>query len=141
MFTEARYLQYIKDFNSTFVGGLTLEDFYDTYYEPNATFEYIPQARKNIGREQIVAFWRGVSGKMQETILNHTHFVENETTVASEAPIDFLCKEDLEWNGVSYHAGTRFRLMMCTFYDVSLNNKFSYARVYSIYNPKYKPGT
>lgn len=139
MFTEARYQQYIRDFNSTFVDGMTLEDFFDTYYEPDATFEYVPQARKNVGREQVLAFWRGVGGKMLETILDHTHFLEDDTTVASEAPIDFLCKEDLEWNGVPYKAGTKFRLMMCAFYDVSPNNKFTYARVYSIYNPAYKP--
>jgi hypothetical protein len=29
--TEARYQQYIRDFNSTFVGGMTLEDFFDKY--------------------------------------------------------------------------------------------------------------
>ncbi|MEM7462307.1 MAG: hypothetical protein AAF362_06455 [Pseudomonadota bacterium] len=102
MFTEARYNQYILDFNSTFDGKMTLEAFFDTYYEPDATFEYVPQGRKNIGRGEVLEFWRGVGGKMKEVILDHTHFLENETTVASEAPIDFLCNEDLEWNGVSY---------------------------------------
>jgi hypothetical protein len=139
VFTEARYQQYIRDFNSTFVGGMTLEAFFDKYYEADATFEYVPQARKNVGREEVLAFWNGVGDKMQEVILNHTHYLENETTVASEAPIDFFCKEDLEWNGIPYKAGSKFRLMMCAFYDVSTNNKFSYARVYSIYNPAYKP--
>ena len=139
MFTEERYQQYIRDFNSTFVGIMTIDAFFDEYYEPDATFEYVPQARKNIGREEVLAFWKHVGGRMQEVILNHTHYLENETTIASEAPIDFLCKEDLEWNGIPYKAGSKFRLMMCAFYDVSPNNKISYARVYSIYNPAYKP--
>ncbi|WP_444886258.1 hypothetical protein [Microbulbifer sp. JMSA008] len=139
MFAEKRYRKYISDFNSTFTGGISLDDFFDKYYEKSATFEYVPQARKNIGRDQILAFWEGVSEKMQEVILSHTHFLADEKTVASEAPIDFLCKEDLEWNGITYNAGSKFRLMMCAFYDVSPSNKFSYVRVYSIYNPGYKP--
>ncbi|CUK14227.1 hypothetical protein RUE5091_03747 [Ruegeria denitrificans] len=139
MFSEARYQKYIRDFNSTFVGGMSLPDFFDKYYEQDATFEYVPQARKNVGRAEILEFWGGVGDKMQEVILSHTHYLANETTVASEAPIDFLCREDLEWNGVPYKAGTKFRLMMCAFYDVSSNNKFTYVRVYSIYNPGYAP--
>lgn len=118
---------------------MILETFFDIYNEPDATFEYVPQAKKNIGRSEVLAFWHNVGGKMKEVILNHTHFLEDETTVASEAPIDFFCNEDLEWNGVPYKAGSKFRLMMCAFYDVSPNTKFSYARAYSIYNPAYKP--
>ncbi|WP_444904834.1 hypothetical protein ACJJIU_08585 [Microbulbifer sp. CnH-101-E] len=139
MFTEERYRQYIRDFNSTFTGGISLDYFFSKYYEKSATFEYVPQARKNIGCDQILAFWEGVAEKMQEVIQSHTHFLADEKTVASEAPIDFLCKEDLEWDGRTYNAGSKFRLMMCAFYDVSPSNKFSYVRVYSVYNPGYKP--
>lgn len=140
MFTEQRYEQYISDFNSTFrPGGMSIADFFDSYYEPDATFEYVPQARKNVGRDEVLAFWGTVSGNMQEVILNHTSYIENETTVASEAPIDFLCQADLEWNGIPYKAGSKFRLMMCAFYDKSPNDRFKYVRVYSIYNPGYQP--
>jgi hypothetical protein len=76
---------------------------------------------------------------MEEKILPHTHFVSSETCVASEAPIDFRCKRDLEWVGVSHKAGSTFRLMMAAFYDVSQNGKFSYVHVYSIYHPDYQP--
>lgn len=61
------------------------------------------------------------------------------TAVASEAPIDFRCKTDLEWVGVEHKAGTVFRLMMAAFYDVSPTGKFRYVRVYSVYNPAYTP--
>ena len=76
---------------------------------------------------------------MDETILDHTHFLATPTAVAAEAPIDFVCKQDIDWVGVQHKAGSKFRLMMAAFYDVSPNNKFSYIRVYSIYNPAYKP--
>ena len=140
MVTEARYREYIRDFNSTFTpDGLSLEEFFDKYYEPDATFEYVPQAKKNVGREQVLEFWHGVSGQMDEKILDHTHFLATPAAIASEAPIDFVCKQDLEWVGVHYKAGSKFRLMMAAFYDVSPNDKFSYVRVYSIYNPAYTP--
>lgn len=39
MITEQRYKEYTKDFNSTFVPrGMSLGDFFDKYYEPEATF-------------------------------------------------------------------------------------------------------
>ena len=140
MITEARYKEYIQDFNSTFApDGLSLEEFFDKYYEPDATFEYVPQAKKNVGREQVLEFWHGVSGLMDEKILDHTHFLATPTAVASEAPIDFVCKQDMDWVGVQHKAGSKFRLMMAAFYDVSPNDKFSYVRVYSIYNPAYNP--
>lgn len=140
MITEARYKEYIRDFNSTFMPeGMSLEDFFDKYYEPDATFEYIPQAKKNVGREQVLEFWHGVSGLMEEKIQAHTHFLATPTAVAAEAPIDFACKQDLDWVGVEHKAGSTFRLMMAAFYDVSPNDKFCYVRVYSIYNPAYKP--
>ena len=73
MFTEQRYEQYISDFNSTFrPGGMSISDFFDSYYEPDATFDILPQARKNVGRDEVLAFWGTVSGNMQEVILNHT---------------------------------------------------------------------
>ena len=140
MVTEARYREYIRDFNSTFTpDGLSLEEFFDKYYEPDATFEYVPQAKKNVGREQVLEFWHGVSGQMDEKILDHTHFLATPTAIASEAPIDFVCKQDMDWVGVQHKAGSKFRLMMAAFYDVSPNDKFSYVRVYSIYNPAYNP--
>ena len=127
MITEARYREYIRDFNSTFApDGLSLEEFFDKYYEPDATFEYVPQAKKNVGREQVLEFWHGVSGQMDEKILDHTHFLATPTAIASEAPIDFTCKQDVEWVGEHYKAGSKFRLMMAAFYDVSPNDKFTY---------------
>ena len=56
-----------------------------------------------------------------------------------EAPIDFLCKRDLVWVDAKFKKGDRFRLMMAAFYRVSARDKFAYVRVYSIYNPAYKP--
>jgi hypothetical protein len=67
--------------------------------------------------------------------------VASPTTIASEAPIDFLCKKDLEWVGVPHKAGTSFRLMMAAFYEVGPSGKFQYVRVYSIYNPAYQVGS
>lgn len=74
MITEAKYRQYIKDFNDTCAGkGDGFGAFYDTYYEPDAVFEYVPKARRNSGRAQLLEFWGGVSEIMQETIRDHTH--------------------------------------------------------------------
>jgi hypothetical protein len=140
MITEERYCQYIHDFNAACAGGgMNFSDFFDKYYEPDAVFEYVPAAKKNTGKAGAVAFWESVSEIMEETILPHTHFVASSTCVASEAPIDFHCKRDLEWVGVRHKAGSTFRLMMAAFYDVSQNDKFSYVHVYSIYHPDYQP--
>lgn len=141
MITEQDYTRYIRDFNGACAGsGMSFGAFYDTWYEPDATFEYIPKATLNTGKATAVAFWEGVREIMEETIRDHTSFVASATKIATEAPIDFLCKRDLEWVGVSYKAGTSFRLMMAAFYDVSANDKIRYARVYSIYNPHYQVG-
>jgi hypothetical protein len=140
MITEESYGQYIRDFNAICAGGgMGFSDFFDKYYEADAVFEYVPAAKKNSGKAEAIAFWEGVSEIMEEKILPHTQFVASETCVASEAPIDFLCKRDLEWVGVSHKAGSTFRLLMAAFYDVSPNNKFSYVHVYSIYHPDYQP--
>ena len=139
MITEGQYRQYIRDFNESCAGrGMGFAAFFDKWYEPDAIFEYVPTAAKNSGKERAVAFWNGVSRIMQETIRDHTHFVTSPTTLASEAPIDFACKQDLEWVGVPHKAGTSFRLMMGAFYDVSPNDKFKYVRVYSVYHPAYQ---
>jgi len=139
MITEEQYCQYIRDFNESCGGeGMGFAAFYDKWYEPDATFEYLPKAAKNCGKEKAVAFWTSVSEIMQETIRPHTHFVSSPTTIATEAPIDFLCKKDLDWVGVEHKAGTSFRLMMAAFYEVSRNDKFRYVRVYSIYHPAYQ---
>ena len=139
MITEEQYRQYIRDFNDSCSSkGLGFAAFFDKWYEPDATFEYVPKAVKNSGKDKAVAFWNGVSEIMHETIREHTHFVTSPTTVASEAPIDFVCKKDLEWVGVPHKAGTSFRLMMAAFYEVSPNKKFKYVRVYSIYHPDYQ---
>ena len=61
MITEEDYRQYIRDFNTACAGdGTTFGAFYDKYYEPNAIFEYIPAATKNVGKEVTVAFWKSV---------------------------------------------------------------------------------
>lgn len=52
-----KYNRYIEDFNSACIGRKSFSDFYDKYYEPDAIFEYIPKARKNIGRQGILALW------------------------------------------------------------------------------------
>ena len=64
--------------------------------------------------------------------------MSSDTAVASEAPIDFQCKKDLEWVGVKHKAGSSFRLRMAAFYDVSVGGKFEYVRVYSVYHPDYQ---
>ncbi|MCL6282359.1 hypothetical protein M3P21_02360 [Ruegeria sp. 2012CJ41-6] len=139
MITEAQYRDYIADFNGACAGtGMTHGDFYDKWYEPDAVFEYIPKAKINSGKASAVAFWTGVSEIMQETIQPHIHFVTTPSLIATEAPIDFRCKQDLEWVGVQHKAGTSFRLMMCAFYEVSENDRFRYVRVYSIYHPHYQ---
>ncbi|HRW16490.1 MAG: hypothetical protein KDJ78_05930 [Rhodobacteraceae bacterium] len=140
MITEEAYRQYIRDFNGACAGtGMSHAEFYDKWYEPDATFEYIPKAAINSGKRSAVAFWTGVKEIMEETIRDHTRFVASGRQIATEAPIDFLCKRDLEWVGVRYAAGASFRLMMAAFYDVSPAGRISYARVYSIYNPHYQP--
>lgn len=139
MITEDDYRQYIADFNGACGGtGMSFAEFFDKWYEPDATFEYIPKAAINSGKESTVAFWNGVREIMEETIRDHTRFVASGSQFASEAPIDFLCKQDLEWVGVHYKAGTSFRLMMAAFYDVGENDKIKYTRVYSIYNEHYQ---
>jgi hypothetical protein len=138
--TEERYNLYIRDFNAACAGdGSGFGDFFDKYYEPDAVFEYIPNATKNIGRDVVVAFWEHVHGLMHEEIKPHRTFLSSDTTVATEAPIDFQCKKDMEWVGVKHKAGDTFRLMMSAFYDLSENGKFKYVRVYSVYHPDYQP--
>jgi len=139
--TEEKYNQYIYDFNACCSGdGSGFADFYDKYYEPGATFEYIPKATKNSGKEITVSFWQHVHDIMHETIRDHTSFVSSGNKIAVEAPIDFLCKKDLEWVGEKHKEGTSFRLIMCAFYTVSENDKFEYVRVYSIYHSDYQVG-
>ncbi|MCP4328449.1 MAG: hypothetical protein GY791_08440 [Alphaproteobacteria bacterium] len=139
MITEEEYNQYIRDFNSACAGtGMDYSSFYDRWYEPDATFEYIPKAAINSGKAKAVAFWTGVSEIMEETIRDHIHFLTSPSTIATEAAIDFLCKKDLDWVGVQHKAGTSFRLMVAAFYEVSENDKIQYARVYSIYHPHYQ---
>ena len=137
--TEEKYNQYISDFNAACAGdGTGFGDFYEKYFEPDAVFEYTPKATKNVGKEMTVSFWEGVHEIMHEKIQHHRNLMISETTVAVEAPIDFVCKKDLEWVGVKHKAGSSFRLKMCAFYDVSENDKFKYVRVYSIYHPAYQ---
>ena len=140
MITKEMYRQYIADFNAACAGdGTGFGAFYDKYYEPDAVFEYIPMAEKNKGKAITVSFWEKVHGLMEEKIQDHTTLLIDEKHVATEAPIDFRCKKDLEWVGVKHKAGTSFRLMMAGFYHVSPNDKFEYVHVYSIYNPAYRP--
>jgi hypothetical protein len=139
--TEETYNRYISDFNAACSGdGSAFGDFYDKYYEPDAIFEYIPAATKNTGKEVTVAFWKHVHDIMEEEIKPHRTFISSDTAVASEAPIDFLCKKDLEWVGMKHKAGSSFRLLMSAFYDLSASGKFKYVRVYSIYHPAYQTG-
>lgn len=139
MITEAHYRQYTRDFNAACAGdGTGFGAFYDKYYEPDATFEYIPNASKNVGKAITVSFWEGVHDIMLEKIQEHRTLVIAERQIAVEAPIDFVCKKDLEWVGIKHTAGSAFRLMMSAFYDVSKNGKFEYVRVYSIYHPAYQ---
>ena len=139
MMTEEKYNKYIGDFNAACAGdGNAFGDFYDKYYEPDAVFEYIPNATKNVGKEVTVSFWKHVHDIMHEEIKQHRSLVISDTTIATEAPIDFLCKKDLEWNGVKHKAGSSFRLLMSGFYDISKSGKIKYVRVYSIYHPDYQ---
>ncbi len=139
MMTEAEYNQYISDFNAAFDGdGSTFGDFYDKYYEPNAVFEYIPNATKNVGKEITVSFWQMAHEMMHEEIKPHRSLVISGSKIAVEAPIDFFCKKDLEWVGVQYKAGSSFRLLMAAFYDFANTGKIEYARVYSIFHPDYQ---
>ena len=139
MMTEATYSQYIKDFNAVCADdSADIGVFYDKYYEPDAIFEYVPAATKNVGREMTVAFWQGVREIMREEIGEHISFLSSATAFASEAPIDFHCRQDLEWVGVKHRAGSSFRLRMAAFYEVSTRGKISYVRVYSVYHPDYQ---
>jgi len=139
MIAEKKYNQYIKDFNAACAGdGTGFGALYEKYYEPSATFEYIPNATRNVGKDVTVAFWKSVHGLMKEEMKEHTSFVASDTTVATEAPIDFKCKKDLQWVGVEHKAGSEFRLIMAAFYSVSANDKFQYVRVYSVYHPDYQ---
>ncbi|MGI9533988.1 MAG: hypothetical protein ACR2NW_03485 [Thermodesulfobacteriota bacterium] len=139
MMTEEQYNQYISDFNEVCAGDSKgFGDFYDKYYDSDAVFEYIPKATKNVGKEVTVSFWENVHELMHEKIQDHRSLLISETTVAVEAPIDFLCKKDLEWVGVKHNEGSSFRLLMSAFYDVNKSGKFKYVRVYSIYHPDYQ---
>jgi len=139
MMTEERYRRYISDFNAACAGdGTAFSGFYEKYYEPDAVFEYIPTATKNVGKEVTVSFWRKVHDLMQEEIKDHRSLVISEAAIAVEAPIDFTCKKNLEWVGVKHLAGSSFRLLMSAFYDVSATGKFQYVRVYSIFHPDYQ---
>ena len=139
--TEEKYYQYISDFNVACAGdGTGFAAFYERYYEPDAVFEYMHNATKNAGKEVAVSFWKYVHEIMHEEIKPHSSFVVSNTTLATEAPIDFPCKKDLEWVGVEHKAGTSFRLMVSAFYDISPSDKFKYARVYSVYNQAYQLG-
>ncbi len=75
---------------------------------------------------------------MCEQIKDHTFFLASDTDIAMEAPIDFYCKQDLEWVGVKFKKDAPFRLLVAGLYQVSENNKIESARVYSIYNPAYQ---
>jgi hypothetical protein len=137
--TEEKYRQYISDFNSaSAANGSAFDNFYDKYYEPDTVFEYIPTATKNVGKEVTVAFWKHVHKLMHEEIKDHRSLVIPDKAIAVEAPIDFLCKKDLEWVGVKHNAGSSIRLLMSAFYDISAGGKFKYVRVYSIYHPDYQ---
>ena len=137
--TEAEYIQYTKDFNEVCAGdGTAFGAFFDKYYEPNAVFEYIPNATKNAGKEITVSFWKNVHDMMQEEIKPHSSLVISERKIAVEAPIDFFCKKDIEWVGEKHKAGSSFRLLMSAFYYFSDNGKMEYVRVYSIYHHDYQ---
>ncbi|MCG6859532.1 MAG: hypothetical protein LJE67_15850 [Salaquimonas sp.] len=138
--TEAEYSEYISTFNAACAGdGTGFAAFFDRYYEPDAVFEYIPNATRNSGRDFTIRFWQGVHEQMQETIRPHISFLNVGSTMASEAPIDFRCKRDLEWVGIPHKKDTSFRLMMAAFYELSPAKKIRYARVYSIFNEAYQP--
>ena len=140
MITEGQYREYIADFNAACAGdGSGFGAFFDKWYEPDAVFEYIPMAKRNAGKDAAVAFWEHVHSIMHEKIRDHTSFLTSKTEIATEAPIDFLCKQDLVWVDAKFKKGDTFRLMMAGFYRVSERDKFAYVRVYSIYNPAYHP--
>ena len=133
MMTEEKYGQYTKDFNAACAGdGSGFDSFYDKYYEPDAVFEYIPNATKNVGKDLTVSFWRGVHDMMLEEIKDHVSLLSSDTAVASEASIDFQCRKNLDWVGVKHKAGSSFRLRMAAFYEVGVGGKFNYVRVYSV---------
>jgi len=137
--TEEKYNQYIDDFNAACAGdGNGFSEFYDKYFEQDAVFEYIPKAAKNVGKDITVSFWQHVHGIMHEKIQDHTSYLSSGNKIAVEMPIDFLCKQDLEWVGEEHKKGSSFRLTVCGFYTISENDKFSYVRVYSIYHPDYQ---
>lgn len=139
--TEEKYYQYAADFNAACAGdGSGFSEFYDKYYEPDAVFEYIPNAAKNVGKDVTVSFWKRVHEIMHEEMKPHTFFLMSDNKLAIECPIDFLCKKDLEWVGVKHKAGSSFRLLVAGFYNISPNDKFEYVRVYSIYHPDYQVG-
>lgn len=139
MLSEQEYSQYTGDFNRACAGdGAGFGAFFDKYYEPDAVFEYIPNATKNIGREVTVAFWQSVHGLMLEEIQPHCTFISSPTQLSIEAPIDFKCKQDLEWVGVKHKAGDSFRLLMAGFYDFSVGGKIQTVRVYSVFNKHYQ---
>ena len=66
-----------------------------------------------------VSFGKYVHDIMHEEIKEHRSLIISDTTLAVEAPIDFLCKKDLEWVGERHTAGSSFRLLMSAFYDIS----------------------
>ena len=138
--TEDEYGDYIASFNAACAGdGTGFAAVFDRYYEPDAVFEYIPNATRNSGRDFTIKFWQGVHDIMHETIRPHLSFLSDGNRMACQAPIDFVCKRDLEWVGVPHKEGTSFRLMMAAFYDLSPADRIQYARVYSIYNEAYQP--
>ncbi len=67
--TEEKYNQYIADFNEACAGdGNGFAAFYDKYYEPDAVFEYVPNATKNVDKEIRISFWKHVHEIMHEEI-------------------------------------------------------------------------
>lgn len=139
MITERDYRAYIAHFNAACDGdGSGFDAFFDRWYEPGASFEYIPTATKNTGKELTVSFWRKVHSLMHERIQDHTFYLASETAIATQAPIDFVCKQDLEWTGAKFKKGDAFRLLMAGFYDVGEAGKIRNVRAYSIYNPAYQ---
>lgn len=84
-----------------------------------------------------VSFWK--SALFNAGGDTRPHFIRGfRHAVATEAPIDFKCKKDLEWVGAEHKAGSEFRLIMAAFYCVSANDKFEYVRVYPVYHPDYQ---
>jgi hypothetical protein len=70
MITEEQYSPYIRDFNESCAGeGIGFAAFFDKWYEPDATCEYLPKAAKNSGKEKAVAFWTSVSEIMRYGII------------------------------------------------------------------------